>query len=315
MGLSTFDRFKTLRTVDAHALTSDELAALQRTMLVMFDDVLAVCAAEGLPYALGGGSALGAVRHRGFIPWDDDLDVNMPRAAWPRLRDALRARFGDKYVVYEPGCPADYPLAFPRIRLRGTRCVTREDLLAPHVEPGVFIDIFLFENVPDNGLLRSVHGFGSLALGFLYSCRKQFFERTFLRRWGLNGSAFRLKRFIGCFLAVLPLGVWTRLWDGWNGLSRKTSSRLVTCPVGRRHYFGELAPRTEMVGFREIEFEGRTVHVPIGLEAYLTRLYGPNYLTPPPPERRERHVVFEPLKLKTAEHPPQMDRDEAEKEQ
>ena len=52
-----------------------------------------------------------------------------------------------------------------------------------------------------------------------------------------------------------------------------------------------------MVGSRKIDFEGRSACVPVGLEAYLTRLYGPDYLTPPPPEKRERHVVFEPLKL------------------
>lgn len=298
MSFSTFDSFKTLSVADAHRVTEDELRALQRTVLVVFDDVLSVCAATGCDYVLGGGSALGAVRHRGFIPWDDDLDLNMPRADWPRFRRAFVEKYGDKYAIYEPGEPADYALAFPRIRLRGTRVVTREDLLAPNVEPGAFIDVFLFESVPDNGVLRALHGLGSLAFGFLYSCRKQFFERRLLRRWGLNGAAFRMKRMLGFPLAVLPLGIWTRLWDRWNRLCAATTSRFVTCPVGRKHYFGELATRAEMVGTREIEFEGRIVHVPNGLEAYLTRLYGPDYMTPPPPERRERHVVFEPLVLK-----------------
>ena len=298
MSFSTFDSFKTLSVADAHRVTEDELRALQRTVLAVFDDVLSVCAATGCDYVLGGGSALGAARHRGFIPWDDDLDLNMPRADWPRFRRAFVEKYGDKYAIYEPGEPADYALAFPRIRLRGTRVVTREDLLAPNVEPGAFIDVFLFESVPDNVILRSLHGLGSLLFGFLYSCRKQFFERQLLRRWGLNGAAFRLKRMLGFFLAVLPLGNWTRLWDWWNKLCGNTSTRFVTCPVGRRHYFGELATRAEMAGSREIEFEGRVVHVPIGLEAYLTRLYGPGYMTPPPAEMRERHVVFEALALK-----------------
>lgn len=297
MALSTFDQFKTLSTADAHVVSEAELHALQRTVLGIFDDVVSVCASAECEYVLGGGSALGGVRHRGFIPWDDDLDLNMRRADWTRFRSAFLERFGDRYAIYEPGRPSDYALAFPRIRLRGTRVVTREDLLAPNVEPGVFVDIFLFENVPDGGLLRRLHGLGSLALGFLYSCRKQFFERRLLRRWGLNGAAFRVKRTIGFFLAVLPLGCWTRLWDRWNRMCGNASSRFITCPVGRRHYFGELATRAEMAGSRQVDFEGRTACVPVGLEAYLTRLYGPDYMTPPPPEGQERHAVFAPLKL------------------
>lgn len=298
MEFSTFDRFKHLQTAEAHELTETELRELQRTLLGILDDVIAVAGETGVDWTLGGGSALGALRHKGIIPWDDDLDVNLPRENWWTFRNAFLGRFGDRYVVYEPGSPTDYPLAFPRIRLRGTRCVTREDLLASNIESGVFIDVFLFENTPDNGLLRKLHGLGSLALGFLYSCRKQFFERKFLRKWGLNGTAFRMKRVVGFFLAIVPLGCWTRLWDWWNRLCRDSSSRFVTCPVGRKHYFGELADRTEMVGSREMEFEGRAVRVPVGSEAYMMRLYGPDYMTPPPPERRERHVVFEPLVLK-----------------
>ena len=297
MGLSTFDAFKRLEAAGTVPVAGADLAALQNCLLGILDDVMAVCAAEGIVWTLGGGSVLGAVRHRGFIPWDDDLDFNLPRAEWPRLRRALTERFGDKYAIYEPGAPASYSLAFPRIRLRGTRVVTREDLLALDVEPGAFIDVFLLENTYDGGILRRLHGLGSLALGFLYSCRKQFFERSLLRKWKLNGVVFRVKRMIGFLLAVLPMGVWTRLWDRWNRRCGNDASRLVTFPVGRRHFFGELAPRSELAETRPGEFCGRTVNLPKEAERYLTRLYGPDYMTPPPEADRERHVVFEPLVL------------------
>ena len=136
MGLSTFDSFKRMRAEGAHELTPDEIRALQRTLAGILDDIVAVCEGERIGYALGGGSALGALRHGGFIPWDDDLDVNMMRGDWARFRDAFVARFGAKYCIHEPGCPRDYALAFPRIRLRETSVVTREDLLAPNVSHG-----------------------------------------------------------------------------------------------------------------------------------------------------------------------------------
>ena len=297
MGLSTFDSFKRMRAEGAHELAPDDLRALQRTLAGILDDIVSVCEAEKVGYALGGGSALGALRHGGFIPWDDDLDVNMMRGDWVRFRDAFAARFGAKYCIHEPGNPSGYALAFPRIRLRGTSVVTREDLLAPDVSHGAFVDVFLFESTYDNGLLRRMHGFGSLAFGFLYSCRKHFLERRLLRAWGMDSGAFRVKRALGFLLAWLPMGCWTRLWDGWNGICRNGSSRFVTCPVGRRHFFGELALRSEMEGTREMAFEGRKVRCPAGIEGYMERLYGPDYMTPPPEAARERHVVFEPFRL------------------
>lgn len=283
MGLSTFDSFKKVRAVGGRELTPEELRAHQLRLLVLYDDFAAVCAACGAPFVLGGGSALGAIRHQGFIPWDDDLDINLPRNDWPRVRAELLSRFGEKYMIAEPGTDHPHDLSFPRLwsknRVAGER---------------LFLDVFLFENVPDNVLLRSVHGFFSLAIGFLYSCRKTFAEGRVLASRGARGGVFRLKRMIGFLLAFRSLNVWTAGWYRWNALfAGRKKSRAVTCPVGRRHYFGELCLREEMFGERRGVFEGRNVPVAPGSEHYLTRLYGPDYMTPPPPEKRERHVVFE----------------------
>ena len=297
MGLSTFDIFKTMRVNGARELSEAERRSLQRTLLRILADVVEVAEDVDCDWFLCGGSALGALRHSGFLPWDDDLDIGLPRGEWRRFSEAFMERFGEKYVVYEPGRPKNYPLAFPRIRLKGTIVVTREDLLFPDLEHGAFVDVFLFENTFNSGFLRRLHGLGSLALGFLYSCRKHFLERKLLRAWRLNSVAFRLKRLIGFFLAWLPLGAWARIWNRWNRMCGNATSRFVTCPAGRRHFFGELAPRVEMAGTREMTFEGRKVKCPAGLENYMTRLYGPGYMTPPPEDRREKHVVFEPFKV------------------
>ena len=80
MGLSTVDAFKHIRSEEALTLTDEQLKDLQRTLNGMLSDLDECCRRNGLTYVLGGGSCLGAVRHHGFIPWDVDVDVNMPRA-------------------------------------------------------------------------------------------------------------------------------------------------------------------------------------------------------------------------------------------
>lgn len=301
MGLSTFDAFKHLKASEAIEISDVDLRHLQLVLAGIVADIDVVCRENDLTYMLGGGTALGARRCKGFIPWDDDVDLNLPRADYERFIPLFRTRFGAKYWIHTPAETPGHGLAFGRIRLKGTSVKTREDLVNAQAECGAFVDLFIVENTPSNPVIRALHGLGSLAFGFLYSCRKFFHERHFLFRWAKENAgmscAVRMKCAIGFFVAFASLDFWTRLWDRWNRLCRNGKSEYVTVPVGRRHYFGELTRRAGFCETSDVEWEGAVRKASKDLDGYMRRLYGPGYMTPPPSETRERHVLFAPFIL------------------
>ena len=89
------------RKTGLHRLTDEETEAIKNVVLEAALDVIALCDENGIPYMLGGGSALGAVRHGGFIPWDDDIDLNIPRKYITQLIHAIENRYPDKYQYPE----------------------------------------------------------------------------------------------------------------------------------------------------------------------------------------------------------------------
>lgn len=295
MGLSTFDTFKHISDADGVVEISQEmLEQLQNVLRMMLRDINEVCRANEIPYVLGGGSCLGAVRHGGFIPWDDDLDINMTRKGFNYFSKAFSSRFGDKYWVQQPGVTPGYDLAFPRVRLKGTVVKCRDDYGSDQC--GAYIDIFYIESAPDSAPLRYLHGVVSLFLGFAYSCRRfALREKEYLAL--VSGSpenikTFKLKIMIGKLLSFRSTVAWTNTWDRWNARFGREESKYISIPIGRRHYFGELYQRGDFFPVQIVSFDGYDVPIPAHQDIYLSALYGPDYMTPPTELERERHFVF-----------------------
>lgn len=295
MGLSTFDVFKQIDSEGLIEVTGEKLRALQGVLLQMLRDVDSVCSRHGIPYTLGGGSCLGAARHQGFIPWDDDLDINMTREGYRRFAEAHGAELQEKYWLHDCEHTPGYDLAFPRLRLKGTKVRTRDDF--GNQECGAYIDIFIIDNAPSNALLRNAHGFVSMALGFAYSCRRFAAHAadylSLVEGDATATSAFKKKIFIGKLLSFRSVESWTRAWDRWNSRCHDESSSHVTIPVGRKHYFGELQLRSDYFPVSHGSFDGMRVPLPSNTDAYMKSLYGEGYMTPPSERDREKHVVYE----------------------
>jgi len=303
--VGTSDAIRRAGNGDAHgtagssgcaALSAEDKKRVRQILISMLNDIQDVADSNGITFELGGGSVLGAVRHKGFIPWDDDIDINITRGEWERLLPLLRSGFGSKYDILTPGCDGNYALLFPQIRLSGTTLRTRDDLKNDRC--GVPIDVFIIENTYDNPVLRFFHMLGCQYYGFVTSCRKFYRDRSALLPFAVSTgnkslvSSTRAKIHFGRLISFLPLQKLACRADRWNGKCRDNDSALVTVPTGRKHFRGELRRRDIFFPASRLEFEGRLRPCPGDADAYLTKLYG-NYIEIPPVSDRESHLYFE----------------------
>ena len=277
-----------------YSLTDEDVKAVQKDLLEMFLDIKAVCDTEGIPYVFGGGSVLGAVRHQGFIPWDDDIDLNIERKYLLQLKAAIEKRYGDKYYVQAPVISPEHYSTFWDVQKKGT--VYRESLAQAEGKCGLKVDIFPIENTYSNKFLRGIHRVLSDGASFILSCIR-FHDRKeeYIDLAGDDASAISVihkKAFIGAPFS-LSRKFWLRFANGVYSMSKNDESEYVVVPTGRRHFVGEIYKRSEFAVGRSAQFEGVEVMVPYETEAYLKRLFGEHYMEVPPEEKREHHMVYE----------------------
>lgn len=275
------------------ALSDQDIRDVQKILLEMMAEFDAFCRKNGLRYFLCGGSALGAERHQGFIPWDEDVDLAMPRADYDRFEALFSAEFAEKYHIQSIYSGKKYDLPFIKIRKKGTRFL---EIFEPEPEcAGIFLDIYPLENVPDFPLWRFFHGCISDFLHLCCSCvrikekRERYFEfyddPSFLK-------TVRIKVFLGRCLSFFSLNRWCRMADHWASKCKNENTKAVSFPGGRKHYFGEIFSRASAMPFKEMPFEDKNFFVLADASEYLTALYG-DYSVVPPVDQRERHTILE----------------------
>ena len=131
-------------------ISKEKLRKMQLLELKILKEVKRICEKHNIPYFLIAGSLIGAVRHKGFIPWDDDIDIGMLRDDYERFLDVCKTDLGSEYFLQTPETEkgnADYGIA--HIRLNGTSMV-QEFRKNTTTHNGFTIDIFPYDNLPEN---------------------------------------------------------------------------------------------------------------------------------------------------------------------
>ena len=266
------------------------LRRIQSYLLQMMREIAAVLDANDIKWCLSGGSVIGAVRHKGFIPWDSDIDIFMEREEFEKFRLIFDKELGQKYDLKLPG-DKGYLLHLPQIQDK--RSIMQEIQSVGEEGGGVCIDIFIYENTYDNKLLRTFHGLQSSFFLFVDSSIRMKLCRENLLKFTNNDEQVRKtvdSRARYSFLfSFWPLEKW--LIQSVKCFSKvRRKGKYIVVPSGGHHFFGEIFEREQMCNYIKTDFETEEWYIPKGFDYYLKLRYGYDYMAIPAETDRERHV-------------------------
>ena len=249
-------------------ISIDELRAAQ---LEVLDHVVKFCSDHGLRYCLAYGTLIGAIRHKGYIPWDDDIDIVMPRKDFDKFAEIFNqqnTRY--KFIL---GSTVNHVLDVES-KLKAAR-----------------IDIFPIDNAPDDDrILKMMTLWQTFLIGLSFSRWQKVFQKPH------GNLARRLK--VYCFRIIANLML-VKFWPKGllPALCLKNAQRFKDQPTKRVCVFlatgaPKAIEREKLETFIDGEFEGRMYKIPVGYDEWLRKIYG-DYMTPPPEyQRKSTHEGF-----------------------
>lgn len=236
-------------------------------LLEAFDEV---CKKHHIPYMLFAGTALGAVRHEGFIPWDDDLDVVMLRPDYERFLEIAPGELDPKKYFLQKEFKKEFPMFFSKLRKNNTTCLERYIPKNMDAHRGIYIDIFPCDNLAKGKLGRKI----------------QFYASKIVIAKSLDGRGYwtdsKAKKLITGLCRLLP-------WEPFRTLvklPKKGNSACVhTFLGGGARFEKNMYPREWFTESVDLPFMGKPFPVSAHYDALLTAIYG-DYMTLPPEEDR-----------------------------
>lgn len=269
-------------------LTSEEIKKLQRHELEMCKSFVSVCQTLNLTYYLMGGTMLGAVRHSGYIPWDDDLDVGMPRKDYEVFLERGQRLLPENYFIQTHLSDPEYPYNFAK--LRDTETAFIETAVKDfHINHGVFIDIFPLDIYPDNKIIQII----------LETQKKLTEVRIRDELYFEDTPEYSIKSKIAVRLSKL-------IYPDYRSAVLARERFIKSCKRGKKlaNHGGawkqrEIVPASWYGSGKLVDFEGIQLRIPTSSDHWLHQVYG-DYMKMPPKEKRVAHHYTEVVDLENS---------------
>jgi len=252
-------------------MTTEELKSLQNKILEIvkyFDDF---CQKNDITYYLMGGSALGAMRHSGFIPWDDDFDVFMDHINYKKFLNIVDDELDKERFYFQVEDSEEWPMYFSKIRMNGTTFI-EEDVKDRDMHHGIYIDIMCLNNSSEIKAVRYMQYLSARILNTRALVKKGYSPNTKFKTIALTVSKYIINGFIKNSLLNFVRGF------------NKKNCNLVGHFFGRAPFLKTSFPKDFLGKPRYVKFENMMLPVPNNVEEYLQVRYGERYMELPSEE-------------------------------
>lgn len=267
------------------------LKKLQTIELNMLSDFDKLCRKHQIDYFITGGTAIGAVRHKGFIPWDDDIDIGFTRENYDKFLSVAEKECSEKYAIINAENIPEYPLMTARWVLKGSR-FKEECFKDLDIDLGIFLDFYCFDNVPDNDAKMKWQGIQAWILSKLMILRR--IKKPVLYFGGIKAkliyAACTVIHYMMVIFRISPKILYQKAY--------KITTKYNHIPCKRIAFMFSIKPcncvysKDWIVPTRTMEFSGLQVQAPARVEDCLSQRYG-DYMTLPPEAGRHNHPPYE----------------------
>lgn len=273
-------------------MEKEDLRKLQLAMLDILKEVDRICCKHNIQYWLTGGTLIGAIRHNGFIPWDDDIDIAMHRADYNKFINIAPQELSSQFYLQNWKTEPNFALCFTKIRKNNTLYMETISEKA-NIHHGIFIDIFAYDKYPTNtiSLLKTKFAMQIISRLMIIKC-------GFTPWRTVEGSKIWKKIFYVPFYIMakfINIQSMRNLYQKYVQIANKTNSNHVfnSCEINDEKH---PLPQSYLSNFIKHQFEDTQFYIPVEYDKLLRHFYG-DYMQLPPPEQREGHHNIVELKL------------------
>lgn len=266
------------------------LKRVQNEEMGILKDFIAVCEENDLRYFAIAGTGIGAVRHGGFIPWDDDIDVAMPRADFEKAMAIIEEKYSDKYYILNGAHDSRYPLMTTRLCIRNTRFVEEavKDVDCPF---GIFLDLYAYDNLADGKFAYHRQVWTAWFWSKLLILRSV--PHPYI---GLTGWKYSVAQGICAFvhgamkvLHISPSWLYRRCLHQCRKYENVETKRMgYPCDTDPNW---NTVLKEDIYPVQEYKFEDIMLKFPHNLDAMLRNFYG-DYMVMPPEDKRKTHYPY-----------------------